>query len=343
MRPLCFALAVLLTASCAQAQPKNPTRSKKREIPMEQIIREAGLDLLNPRPEALQKVNALLRKEDKKGIWLAAPSPLGIDKDRDVTITGFDFYSTEKRGRKYLSESGIVVATRVESRETFAALIEEQKEPADPDTPPDTRPIPPSESIQRFQIPLRERLPDLPWRAGTYIVDVILEPEVSNRAKFQLTSGLAAEKDPAIAEYIEQQRAASAGPQAAYPADPRPAKSLEIPATNGLTLDADRVSVYRPDSKALLRGSFRVPSAPGPVPITLVMVGNIMPGPFVVPLRIPTERTPGAPVQTGTFEVDLFALKETSKVPQTYTIWAYHGDLRSAPAKAAFITPDMLK
>jgi hypothetical protein len=46
---------------------------------------------------------------------------------------------------------------------------------------------------------------------------------------------------------------------------------------------------------------------------------------------------------TGVFEIDLFALAETSKVPQTYTIRAYSGHQRSEPILSAIVTPEMLK
>jgi hypothetical protein len=364
--PGCMALLLI---GGAFGQQKKSSGSKKRVLSMEQMIRDAGLDLRNLTEESLRKVGQILRKEEKKGIWLVSRTPLAIDRDRDTEILGFDYYSTQDRGRRYLSESGVVVATRVESRETFAALINEPKEPVDPAAKPDTRPIPPSVSLQRFEIPLNERLPDLPWRAGTYLVDVMLDTETSNRWEFKLSAGAAAEKDPAVAAYIEAQRAATGPPKEMrpapsgnkYPNYQKTAGSLDIPATNGITLSADRVSVYKPDGHSILKGSFRLPvpagfyragsgdngAATAAVPITLVMTGNILTGPFVSALFVPSydkiDRTAAESVVTGQFEVDLFALEETSKVPQTYTIWAYSGAIRSAPATAAFITPEMLK
>lgn len=339
---------------------------------MEQMIREAGLDLQHPTGQALNKVGALLREGDKKGLWLAAHSPLGIDQDTDATVFGFDFFSTRERGSRFFNQNAVVIATRVESRETFANLVVEpvEKDPDKPKAEPDNTPGPDIQLLMRFTIPLRERLENLPWRAGTYLVDVLFDDLVSNRVQFKLTAGLAAEKDPAIAEFIEKQRAAEGGPKELRPAPSGNRKaptyektdeSLEIPAAAGIALSAERVSVYKEDARSVLRGSFRLPvpaafyrpgaagsgAATAAVPITLVLIGNLMPGPFVVPLLVASydavDRKAAESTLTGQFEIDLFALPETSKVPQTYTIWAYSGAVRSTPVKAAVVTPEMLK
>ena len=84
------------------------------------------------------------------------------------------------------------------------------------------------------------------------------------------------------------------------------------------------------------------------MPINLVIAGNIMTGPFVAPLRVASfdrvDRNAAESVVTGQFEIDLFALPQTSKVPQTYSsIWAYSGEVRRTPVLAAVVTPEMLK
>ena len=122
---------------------------------------------------------------------------------------------------------------------------------------------------------------------------------------------------------------------------------------------AERVSIYKPGAQSILRGSFRlaVPSAfyqaggndtpTAVVPITLVLTGNDLVGPFVAPLRVATydkiDKNAPESIVTGQFAVDLFALEETSKVVQTYTLRAYSGWIRSDAVLAAVITPDMLK
>ncbi len=361
-------LLLALLGAHAGDKPINPT--KTQEFVMDEIVGEAGLDPRNPEAAAVERVSSLLRDRDMKGIWLASPGRLAIDQDFRVSILGFDYFDTSVRGRQYLAESGVVVATRVEGRETFAALVSNPKPQAGPGGPVDESPLPAMSILRTFTIALRDRLRHLPWRTGSYVVDVMLGQQVSNRARFQVTAGVAAERDPAVAAFIEQQRMGASAPKDLRPAQEsggdlpnyrKTANSLPLPADIGIELAVERVSVFRPGAKSVLRGSYRLPvpsafyrggsgdgvSTTATVPITLVIVGNIMPGPFVAPLMVASydriERGALESVVTGQFEIDLFALPETSKVPQTYSIWAYSGEVRSAPATAAVVSPEMLK
>lgn len=353
-------LAVLLPASAAFGQPAPKPAAKRTDPSMEQIISDARLDLRHPDPQALSRAASLLTAARKMGIWLAAPSPLGIDSDTGVTLSGFDVYSTRERGDQYFRKSAVLVATRVESRETFAALLFEPKEkgvPSSPSAEP-SEPEPDMTLASPFTVSLRSRLPRLPWRSGSYIVDILFQNHESNRAAFSLTPGRAADKDPAVAQFIVAQQSAPDGkPFQPFPSGgnyQRTEKSLEIPAEPGISLSVPRVAVYDDGKQNFLTGSFRLPApaasfqGPSPVvPITLVITGNLSPSPAVVPLFIPAagELPPNAAeaIVTGQFEIDLFALDSVPKSPQTYTIRAYSGALRSAPALAAFITPEMLK
>lgn len=337
---------------------------------MEDIVQQAGFDARKPTEAGADKVATILRTQDRKGIWLAVPSPLGIDMASDASVLVFDYYDTAVRGRRYLNESGVIIATRIESRETRAALIEELKPQAGSSGAGDSEPLGKMNLLQQMSIPLRQRLPNLTWRKGTYIIDVMLDAQMSNRARIVLNAGLAAERDPAVAEFIERQTAVSSGPRDIRPAPSaagglpiyrKTDRSLPVPNDLNISLSAERVSVYRPDARNVLRGSYRlaVPSAlyrsttgiPGEVTavvaITLVITGNLMTGPFVAPLRVPTydliDASKPESVVTGHFEIDLFALPETSKVPQTYRILAYSGEVRSAPAISAVVTPQMMK
>jgi len=169
MRDVDAIVIALLIGAAAFGQPQQNNRANKRELSMEQIIQEAGLDLRNPTEQALSSVGSILRREDKKGIWLAAPTPLAIGQDTDATIFGFDFHGTHDRAGRYFKKSAVVVATRIESRETFANLVAEpiEKNPNRPAREPEATPGPNINLLMRFTVPLRQRLKDLPWRTGT--------------------------------------------------------------------------------------------------------------------------------------------------------------------------------
>jgi hypothetical protein len=368
MRPLVLISTIVLLAGAAGGQSSQPP-TKKMETPVEQKLRAVIQDVKHPGKTEIDAGRKLLQSGKQKGIWILAPETMALDHDDEVQVLGWDYYDAKPRGYRYINSSGVVVATRIESRETVAALVTWPKEPADskPSAPPEPI-VEDYENLITFRLLLRDRLPDLPWRAGTYLIDVLLDGQESNRIQFQLTPGLSVERDPAIAEYIERQRGTAVGPKTLippmvegrpYPNYRKTPASPMVPQDIGIKLVAERVTVYTPEAQNILRGSFRLPIPAGfyragdhnsptaAVPITLVITGNDLVGPFVVPLRTATydpidEKSPES-IVTGFFAVDLFALPETSKVVQTYSIWAYSGAVRSERVLAAVITPNMLK
>lgn len=310
------------------------------------ILREAGLDPGNPSRQAIDKAGDMLRAKGKKGIWITGPSSLPAASNSSLTITGWDFYSAQARGRRYLDDSGIIVATHVESRETLAATVDELKEPVKGASEPDTRPLPPADIVKPFQVRVRERLESMQWRPGTYLIDVLLDSQSSNRLRIVVPGD--GKRAPAPAKGLRPPVSANAK----YPNFRKSGASPALPAGLGITLSTPPEIVYKPGSSWALNGSYRLPipaafinapesgdaKATAVVPITLIITGSSLTGPFVVPLRVPAfqqiERGAAEATVTGYFAIDLFALEETSKVPQTFTVWAYSGSERSQPITA---------
>ena len=334
---------------------------------MQETLFSLVRDDKHPTRDEIGAVSEALQESESRGLWIFGAKSLALDEDSEATICGWDYYDLATHGLRYVRTSGSVVLTRVESRETFAAPIAQLKTPMPSeglDSEEDEPEMLEGDNLITFRFGLRDRLPELPWRSGTYLVDVAMDGEMSNRLKIAITPGKAAERDPAIAAYIEEQKGRSAGPldffpPLAEPATPEFRPSLEIPWVDGISLKVNRVSVYTREARNVLQGSFRLKlpagfyrnaEAGGPtgtVPITLVITGNDRVGPFVAPLRVPTydpiEEDTAVTEVTGRFAVDLFALKQTAKLVQTYTIWAYSGAVRSEPVLNAIITPDMLQ
>lgn len=150
--------------------------------------------------------------------------------------------------------------------------------------------------------------------------------------------------------------------------------SPPLPEELGIAMRVERVVVYEERTRCMLRGSFRLPvlrrnivpraasggaaSSPVPavdvgdskatavVPISLVIVGNLYPGPTITHLRVPSydaiDANAKEGVVTGYFDIDLFALDEMQHLPQTYHIWAFSGEHMAGPTLMAIVTPDML-
>ena len=77
------------------------------------------------------------------------------------------------------------------------------------------------------------------------------------------------------------------------------------------------------------------------VPISLVIIGNQMPGAFVLPLRVPTfdpvDPSTGSNASAGYFSIDLSAMRGMPKTAQTYTIWAVAGEVIGGAVAVDFI------
>jgi hypothetical protein len=118
------------------------------------------------------------------------------------------------------------------------------------------------------------------------------------------------------------------------------------PSGPGVVLAAERVVHVRDGATCPLHGAVRaVPRDThrakhgAVVPVTLVVTGTESPGPFVVPLRVPsfdTGAAAGAEV-TAHFAVDLFRLAPIAAAPQTYFVHAFTADGHAAAKTIAVV------
>jgi hypothetical protein len=356
-------------------QAGSPSRSN-----METLIRELNLNPQAPTETGIDQASDKLREKKFRGILLIAPEKVALDRDVALPVMGFDVYESQSRGGAGFSENAVAIVTRLEDGETHAAMVYTPKD----DQPPPKRVVPPIAAtvVGRFSSDLKEQIPDLPWRPGTLAVSVLMLEQRSNPAHVLLSPGAVADADPAVAAYLAQARGpaqpadliwpplplrgggntAAAGGYPSYAAE---AGTPAVPAGLGVELAIERVVVHRPGQPCVLRGAYRLPVLPrnvvGPggggkvgdasatavARINLVLIGNLDPGPYLLPLRVPAHEpvngVAAAPVATGSFNIDLFALRAMPRIPQTYNIWAISGDTISGPVPLGLVTPDMLK
>jgi hypothetical protein len=206
---------------------------------------------------------------------------------------------------------------------------------------------------------------------------MILMDRVSNRIKTKLVSG-GRYDDPEVRKLLDAYKA----PPPKQPS-PLPGKTLptylkrpgspEVPKDAGVALSVERVIVLRPESRAVLHGSFRLPVlkhefternpvTPNPktldddrsgarpsaiVPITLVVTRSVSPGTVVATIAASTyDRVePGdhAPLATGHFALDLFTLPGMEREEETCFIYVLCGDYFSGPTKVAFVTEESVR
>jgi len=85
--------------------------------------------------------------------------------------------------------------------------------------------------------------------------------------------------------------------------------------------------------KEIGRADVGDPGATAILPITLLLTGNELSGPWQLPLRVPTHDVIRSAAKlspvTGTFSVDMLSLPGTVCIPQKYALWAFYGSVVS--------------
>jgi hypothetical protein len=141
-------------------------------------------------------------------------------------------------------------------------------------------------------------------------------------------------------------------------------ESPEVPAESGIALTIERVISLKPESRVILRGSFRLPVSDrdvvpaaeregeyeydlgylrptAVVPITIVAAGSDLLGPVQFNLRVPSyseiDRSASERTANGFFTIDLFQLEDMPHEPQTYFFYAFSGESFTGPALSALV------
>lgn len=323
-----------------------------------------------------------LGESDQLGAVLLAPRTYSVKDDPEFHLLGFQLFKTNERYGLNLPRS-VVSLVHVDRNEVHAARAIKRNEQAsdDPGEPTDYE----ASSVNQFSLDLRERFPELEWPAGRYLATVHILDQSTNRAAFNVSLGPEYDRDPAVAEFLARQRTQrlprAIAPSAVAPEGARPAaayrpaeRTPQPPAAPGVVLAVDERVVVDPAPAWVLRGAFRaVPAACEVVPtgpalaaaqaegwpgvgdpaavavlgVTLVLVGNVEVGPYVVRLDVPSHDAAGlaSPERavTGQFAVDLRAVPGMPRRPQTYTIRAFCGEAMSAPVDVGVVTEAMLR
>jgi hypothetical protein len=358
------------------------SQSGKMVTTMDALIRELNLDIWSPSDQSIQAARNKLREKNFKGLLLIGPEAIPMDAGTSFPVLGFHSYTTSNSPVPDFSRTAVITAVRLESCETFAGLMVSPRG----DEPNSVPVVPPKAAavVSQFSCDVKTRLKEIPWKAGTYLTTALLLDKASNRIHTSITPGKVAESDPVVAEFLNRAQGTDLPPDHVYPPLPtgdqkkgatasypiyrREKGTPDVPKTPpGIDLSIDRVVVFRPGGRCILRGSYSLPILPrhlvvagekrnevgdpqalAVVPIDLVLVGNLNAGPYMLKLRVPAYEAVGkskaAPGQvSGSFSIDLFSLKEMPRMPQTYYIWAFSGETLGGPAPMSIVTEQMLK
>jgi len=289
------------------------------------------------------------------GLFIDGPPIVDLAARDTIPIPIFSCTSQNDAARSPLMKHALLVATRLEDRQTFFGFA----------TPRD-RPLPKASSgpaASSTAMTTENLVPDLRKQAGigdalgTYEVVVLVRERASNQVRVAVKKGNGY-KDPAVEKFLQQQPVPKPAPVSPTPASgaglPRyrrgPA-SPELPAVNGVALAGPASAVLHPGAPIELAGSFRVPllkreltgASPGQgaataiVPMTLMAFSSAAEGfgPFVMRMRVPTYDAVAGPDPTGTgfFSVNLMDLAGLPARPATLFVYAFMGEWMSGPVR----------
>jgi hypothetical protein len=300
-------------------------------------------------------VQRRLIREGKDGVFVDAPARVPLDGRTALPVVGCRLVSLRDAKKVSFDRGAIVTAVHLDDGRLHAGLVHASRT-RDPSAPkPEEDATDPGEGtfVRMFKLDAHERLPDLPWRAGTIVTTLLLRGDRSERQRSLLAPppprGWV---DPVVAEAAAAAPPVERGPVKVSRLEgatwKREARSPQAPEAPGLALSL----LKRAQAKGSLvvRGTFTVPllehqvvkdhvvgdpEAKAVVPVGLLLTGEESAGPFVVELGVPIYELPpaGAPAK-GHFTLDLLTTKAMShRKAQKYWLWAFVGEALSGPTE----------
>ena len=327
-----------------------------------------------------------VEENDFVGLRVDAPAQVPIDRRESFPVVGYYVRTVREDVQVDPEQQLLVAALDLTNHRLHAALALDTGKTRAPAGP--LADLDPGDGVtySPFSADLRRQL-DLPWEKRKYLVALAIREHLSNPVRVELAASPLAYRDPAVEEFLaEQRKKAPFVPPLPVSPEAKPelgvtyqriSRSPEVPKEPGIALAVDRVAVARRGSSCLCFGSFRLPVTVGElvrpdpstgarpevgdpearciVPITLLITGSNVPGPWLVELRVPsydavTLPKGGAPppeeevgVVTGHFALDLFQHPGMPRSAMTYFISAFGGATVNGPFQVAVVTEKMLK
>jgi hypothetical protein len=303
-----------------------------------------------------ERAMAPFEESELVGLFLDGPKRASVQTRADVPLVVVRAASIKENTSISLQRRGVLVSTRLESDETWAALAFRQPNKPRRATPrrnPDT--LPEGRAVKASRVVLNERIPEVAARSGTWATSFLLFNQHSN----QVTTRVEAKQGSKARTQGQGAASARFTPPPVPPTDapdhPYQARP-DSPALTGqasIALASANKTEPAPGKAWMLRGSLLLPvltrdlvskklgrdlGDPPPVavlPVTILLTGDDDAEPILLPLRVPIhqplEGAKGQSLARGHFALDLRALLGDQLVPQTYAVWALSRQQISAP------------
>ncbi len=321
-----------------------------------------------------------IAKENFCGLLIDGPERISMNQRDTAPVAGYFVRSLRDDLVVNQETQLLVAALNLETNYLLVGLALDTGKIPGPRPPRPT--VDPGEGtvLNLFKTDLRRAL-KLPWQHGRYRVSALLREYLSNPITVEIGRSKLEYDDPEVAKFLEAERRRAILPPAPkiFPAinEKQPGRLPEyrrredsppIPDQPGIVLVMDRVVALRPRAACVLRGSYRLPilqreivrpfadsgqlpdvgdpRATAVVPVTLVLTGSDLTGPWVFRLQAPSydpivagEETP---VVSGCFTLDLLQLPGFPRRAMTYFISVFNGAHVAGPSPVALISEDML-
>jgi hypothetical protein len=309
--------------------------------------------------------------EGKTALLIDAPPLVDSGIHQTIPVLVYTCMTQKDEFAMPLERGALLVATRLEDRETFTAAAVSQENPQ----PGGKQQFVPQEGVlatSSLSADLRKRLA-LDLSPATYMVTLLLRDRASNRVRVTVARPSAGYTDPEVEKVLGAPAPPPPAPVTPAPGSPLPSyapvpTSPPVPATAGVALTAPRVFLTKDGTQAVVAGSFRVPvlqrervTAGGPpvgaeragkaptavVPVTLVVLSSETSayGPYRMRMRVPSYDAiaggAGAEV-TGHFAVDLFSFAGLEKRAATCFVYAFVGEWMAGPVPVGVVTEKQL-
>lgn len=255
-----------------------------------------------------------------RGLRIDGPAFVAIDRRESLPVVGY--YARTLREDLRVDPEGQMIAAAFDltTRQLHAGLALDNGKTPDRDDP-----IPPGDepaeglTFTAFSSDLRLHL-DILWQKRKLLTAFFICEHVSNPVLVELGPSPAAFRDPAVEEFLAQQRAKAAmvpprpiSPEAKSELGvtyQRISRSPPIPEKRGIALSLERVVVAQRGASCLCFGAFRLPVTFGDVvrpdiesgqlpdvghpdtravvPITFLVTGSKTAGPWILEMRVPS-------------------------------------------------------
>src|SRR5258705_3722654 len=121
-----------------------------------------------------------LSEEDFLGLMIDAPAQVNIEECQTLPVIGCRSASMWQAQSANLSRYALICALETRTGRLLAGRAQTPRNFSE--VPPDNESEPGEGVIMSlFDLDLRERLPELPWEPGGYLLTLILQDQASNR------------------------------------------------------------------------------------------------------------------------------------------------------------------